>query len=211
MINKFRFKNEALTYLYQQLELGFKPQWVITYHYFTAQELLKLMLETNNEHGYRDRYGLRCNKNLWNQVARDKWIDRRRKELDWIVQDTGQIKNVELKELYGVKRLDSLDRYSVPPMLFFHELGQVKYQYHTHQILSDVPSEFNDQKTLHFFFNNDIRPKRKCFSKWKKIDVTKIYEPEGLIDYLVKETNIRHLSPDLENSLVIHPKKLIVT
>jgi len=96
-------------------------------------------------------------------------------------------------------------------MLFFHELGQVKYQYHTHQILSDVPSEFNDQKTLHFFFNNDIRPKRKCFSKWKKIDVTKIYEPEGLIDYLVKETNIRHLSPDLENSLVIHPKKLIVT
>ena len=31
------------------------------------------MLETNNEHGYRDRYGLRCNKNLWNQVARDKF------------------------------------------------------------------------------------------------------------------------------------------
>ena len=33
-------------------------------------------------------------------------------------------------------------------ILGFHELGQVKYQYHTHQILSDVPSEFNDQTEI---------------------------------------------------------------
>ena len=95
-------------------------------------------------------------------------------------------------------------------MLFFHELGKVNLQFHTHQLMSQVQEEFNDQEVLEHLFNKKFRKKRKCFSLWKKIDVTKVYEPKGIIDYLVKETNINHLSPDLENSRVIHPKTRLV-
>ena len=215
MTKKFKRRNslryDSLLYLQEQLELGFDPKWLVTYHYFNPHELMRFMKETNNEHGFRDRYGIRSNKNLWNQVARDKWIQRRRKELDWIVKDTNQIKNVELKEIYGVKRLNRLDRYKIPPMLFFHELGKVNLQFHSHQLMGQVPEEFNDQEVLEHLFNEGFRKKRKCFSMWKKIDVRKIYEPKGLVDYLVKETNVRHLSLDPENSIVINPKTRLIT
>jgi hypothetical protein len=121
-----------------------------------------------------------------------------------------EIKNLELKHIYGVSRLNNLDKYNIPPMLFFHEKGKVNLQFHTHQLMSHVPEEFNDQKVLEHLFNKKFRKKRKCFSMWKKIDITKVYEPKGIIDYLVKETNINHLSPDLENSRVIHPKSRLV-
>ena len=198
--NQYRY--DSLLYLQEQLELGFDPKWLITYHYFTPEELLKVLRETENDHGFRDRYE---SKNLWNQVARDKWIKRRREELDWIIKDTSQIKNLELKHIYGVSRLNNLDKYNIPPMLFFHEKGKVNLQFHTHQLMSHVPEEFNDQEVLEHLFNKKFRKKRKCFSIWKKIDVTKVYEPKGIIDYLVKETNINHLSLDHENSRVIHP------
>ena len=204
------FRHHSLLYLQEQLELGFDPQWLITYHYYTPEELIKAIRESYNAYGIGDRYGFKSNKNLWNQVARDKWIKRRRQELDWIIKDTGQIKNVELKHIYGVSRLNRLDKYDIPPMLFFHELGKVNLQFHTHQLMSHVPEEFNDQEVLDYLFNNVFRKKRKCFSKWKKIDIRKVYEPVGLIDYLVKETNIKHLSPDLENSLIIHPKTRLI-
>ena len=135
--NQYRY--DSLLYLQEQLELGFDPKWLITYHYFTPEEVLKVLRETENDHGFRNRYG---SKNLWNQVARDKWIKRRREELDWIIKDTSQIKNLELKHIYGVSRLNNLDKYSIPPMLFFHELGKVNLQFHTHQLMSQVPEEF---------------------------------------------------------------------
>ena len=199
------FRYDSLLYLQEQLELGFDPKWLITYHYFTPEELLKAIREKKNDHGFRDRYGFKYHQNLWNQVARDKWIKRRREELDWIIKDTSQIKNVELKHIYGVSRLNNLDKYDIPPMLFFHELGKVNLQFHTHQLMSQVPEEFNDKKVLEHLFNKKFRKKRKCFSMWKKIYITKVYEPKGIIDYLVKETNINHLSLDHENSRVINP------
>ena len=95
-------------------------------------------------------------------------------------------------------------------MLFFHELGKVNLQFHTHQLMSHVPEEFNDQEVLDSLFNNVFRKKRKCFSKWKKIDIRRVYEPKGLNNYLVKETNIKHLSFDADNSRIIHPKSSLV-
>ena len=71
------FLHHALLFLQEQLELGFNPQWLITYHYFTPEELFKAIRESHNAYGIGDRYGFKSNKNLWNQVARDKWIKRR--------------------------------------------------------------------------------------------------------------------------------------
>ena len=55
-------------------------------------------------------------------------------------------------------------------------------------------------------FSTSIRKRRKCFSHWKDIDVTKIYEPKGAIDYVTKETNSMHTSFDFMASLIIHPE-----
>ena len=46
-------------------------------------------------------------------------------------------------------------------MLFFHELGKVNLQVHTHQLMSQVPEEFNDQEILEHLFNKKIRRQRK--------------------------------------------------
>ena len=53
--NQYRY--DSLLYLQEQLELGFDPKWLITYHYFTPEELLKVLRETENDHGFRNRYG----------------------------------------------------------------------------------------------------------------------------------------------------------
>ena len=50
-----------------------------------------------------------------------------------------------------------------------------------------------------------MRNERKCFSRWMKVDVTKIYEPRGLLDYLVKETKLDKVSLDEHNSVLIKP------
>lgn len=204
-----RYRYECLMYLQEQLELGFNPQWLITYHYFTPEELLKALRETNNPYGIKDRVGFKSNSRLWNQVSRDKWIQKRREDLDWIIEDTNQIKNLELRDLYGVKRLNNKKKLdSVPPMMWFHEMGKVKHQYHTHQLLEGVLEEFNTKEILEDLFNNVFRYKRKCFSRWKKIDITPVFDPKGLYRYLQKETNINHLSFDPINSRIRHPENL---
>ena len=93
----------------------------------------------------------------------------------------------------------------VPPMLYFHEMGKVKLQYHCHSIKTQLPKEFDDKASLEDFYNITMRNERKCFSRWKKVDVTKIYEPRGLLDYLVKETKLDKVSLDEHNSVLIKP------
>ena len=38
---------------------------------------------------------------------------------DYFIEDTGQIKNVILKELYGIKRLNQTWKYEFPNLMFF--------------------------------------------------------------------------------------------
>ena len=42
---------------------------------------------------------------------------------DYFIEDTGQIKNVILKELYGIKRLNQTWKYEFPNLMFFYEKG----------------------------------------------------------------------------------------
>ena len=58
---------------------------------------------------------------------RDSWELLLRKQIsagfsrNWRVKDKGQIKNVELKHIYGVSRLSNVDNENIQPVLFFHE------------------------------------------------------------------------------------------
>ena len=56
-------------------------------------------------------------------------------------------------------------------------------------------------------FNTTIRNSRKCFSKWKDIDVQEVKGEDKyeVIGYLNKETNSSHLSFDPYNSILPVP------
>ena len=62
-----------------------------------------------------------------------------------------------------------------------------------------------DKDSIKDIFESSIRKRKKCFSKWKDIDVQEIYEPEGALSYVQKETNDRYNSFDYLASLIIHP------
>ena len=64
--------------------------------------------------------------------------------------------------------------------------------------------EFDNEKELHILFDDFIRNKRKCLSKWKDIDVQEVKGEDKyeVIGYLNKETNSSHLSFDPYNSII---------
>ena len=209
-----KYKNGTLQMLYNQLSLGFIPRWFITYHYYHPYERVRPLKETNRPCGYKDRYGYFTGGDMWKQVTSDKNIIRKRKSKDNVEKDSIEIQRVILQYLFDIKKPKKYWNYDLPPLFFFHEQGNKEKQndnftYHTHLIMPDIACA-NTQKDLKDIFSTSIRNRRKCFSKWKDIDVIDIQEkypcnPEGSIDYVVKETNYHHSSFDPLSSLVIHP------
>jgi len=125
-----------------------------------------------------------------------------------IIEDVTTSGNSVLKTIYGIKRLNRTDKYEFPNLFFFHEKGKVKLQYHTHLLLPEKNILFDTIEDLKDVFNTTIRKSRKCFSKWKDIDIKPITDAKGVIGYLNKESNnINHLSFDPFNSIPIIPTK----
>ncbi len=206
-----KYKEETVSMLYHQLECGFIPRWVVTYHYTHPYERVRAIKETNKPFGYKDRIGYKTGGDMWKQVERDRRMIRKRKSITSVSKDSIEIQKVILQYLYDIKHPNKYWKYKLPPLFFFHEKGKKEtendnFTYHTHLILPDVKEEYNEHATLKDIFSTSIRKRRKCFSHWKDIDVTKIYEPKGAIDYVTKETNSMHTSFDFMASLIIHPE-----
>ena len=49
----------VLLYLHNQINLGFEPAWLISYHYFHPVETAKPLKETDKPYGYGDRYSFK--------------------------------------------------------------------------------------------------------------------------------------------------------
>jgi hypothetical protein len=64
---------------------------------------------------------------------------------------------------------------------------------------------YNNENELKDVFNTTIRKSRKCFSKWKDIDVKPVSDKYGIMGYLNKETNSKYLALDPYNSIPIIP------
>lgn len=196
---------ETELFLKDQLERGFNPRFMISFHYLHPSEMCWRTYETKNAYGFGDRIGFRSIYGFWNEVEMDKGMESRRNDYDCIIEDTYQIKNVLLKSLYGIKRLDKDWKNDLPNLFFFHEKGKTKLQYHTHLLMPETKVS-NDINDLYDIFNTSIRKKRKCFSKWKRIHIREIDSPKKALSYLNKETNKFHNSLDYENSIFILPK-----
>ncbi len=206
---EYNFHIETLLFLYNQIDIGFKPDYFITFHYRHARERYSARRETKNPLGYKDRYGMDTAKTLWKEIPKYNFYDLIRNDYDLIVEETREIRNVIAKELYGIKRINHFDKF--PPMFFFHELGKAKLQYHTHLLLPRLNirnNQFNlktkTQEQLEYEFNNTIRDKRKCFSSWKHIHIREIDNPYVAVSYVNKETTRQHTSLDYQNSIFLN-------
>jgi len=184
-MNREKFETEL--FLLEQLELGFKPKWFITYHLFNPVE---------NK--------IKSNQSIWNSIPHYEYYDNRRNDYEAIVEDTSQIKNIALKYLYDIKRLDQDWKYDFPNLMFFHEKGKVKRQYHTHLLMPKC--KYENKQLLEFIWNNKLKKKRKCFSKYH-IHIREIDNPILALSYVNKETSMKHNSLDYINSHFIQPRK----
>jgi hypothetical protein len=194
----------TLLYLLNQVQLGFDPKWLVSFHYQHPSEHGKLIKETDKPYGFGDRYHLQTKGNIWKEVPYYNYLSKRRNTEEWIYDDASQIRNVILKDLYGIKRLNQVWKYEFPNLFFFHEKGKTKLQYHTHLLLTAINLRYNSEEELVDIFNNSIKKKRRCFSNWK-IDITPVNNSKGVIGYLNKETNANHISFDPFNSIPIIP------
>jgi len=191
---------EVLLYLHTQLSLGVKPVFMVTMHYQHPVEHSKPLKETDKPYGFGDRYGFKTKRNIWNEVSLYKYWEKKRNEEDQVIKDTQKVKCRILKKLYDVKRMNRPDKYDLPNILFFHEKGKTKLQYHTHILLTGEKLNTLDLDDLKDIFNTSIREETKCISRWKHIDIRPVKSPQDVVSYLNKETCSSHLSFDFMNS-----------
>ena len=202
-----------LKFLYQQLELGFQPQWMITYHLKHPSERVKNVPEMYQVKGKmpRTRWGRKIidegeynpQSSLWDGCAYYNYYDNRRNDEFETETDNRQIKNLMLKYLYGIKRLNQTWKPNFPKnMLFIMEKGKAKLQYHIHLLLPKVREELNTKPQILRVLNSN-RDKARCLSSWKSIDVKEIDKPYKSVSYLNKETTGTHCSLDFSNSILL--------
>lgn len=201
----YDYNIEVLLYTLNQLTLGVRPKYLVSLHYKHPVEHSKPFKETNKPYGFGDRYGFKTNRDIWNEVPLYKYWEKKRNEEEQVIKDTKKIKCRILKYLYGIKRFNREDKYDYPNLLFYHEKGKVKLQYHTHILLDAKNLNTNDVDSIQDIFNTSIKETTKCLSTWKIIDVKPVYNAKGIISYLNKETQQSHISFDFYNSHSILP------
>ena len=209
---EYEFHIQTLQFLYDEINNGFEPSYFITFHYRHPAERYKAKQETKSELGIGDRFGLSNTKSIWNEIPSYKYYDKRRNDYDLIEEDTRIIRNILVKELYGIKRFNHIDK--LPLMFFFHELGKSKIQYHTHLLIprfntrnNDFHLKWDSVEELEFEFNKNIRHKAKCFSSWKHIHIREVDNPHNAVSYVNKETKKDHYSIDFNNSIFTKDKQ----
>lgn len=200
MLNKE--KDATLEFVLNQINGGFNPRFMITYHYRHPTEHGWRVLE--NVGTSNSQWGFKSNKSLWNEVPSYNYYEKRRACEDSTIKDASQVKNVILKYFWGIKRPSQTWKYKYPPMLFFHEMGRTKLQYHTHLLIPELPAKFNSKDILEDEWNGYVKRSRKCFSRWKSIHVKEITNPYLIANYLVKEVSLHRHSLDYQNSLFIN-------
>ena len=202
----YDFYMQVLLFLNKQLLLGVEPKYMVSMHYQHPSEHCKPVRETNKPFGYGDRYGFKTKHNIWKEVRLYQYWEKRRNNLEQVLIDTQKVKCRIMKRLYGVKRPDRPDKFEFPNLLFFHEKGKTKLQYHTHILLPSRNLMSNDIMEIMDIFNTSIRKETKCISRWKRIHIEEVETPKNIMSYLNKETNATHASFDFYNSNPIIPR-----
>ena len=174
-------------YLLNQLDLGFDPKYMITLHLCHPSELSWEKRETNNPLGFRDRISFESIKPLWDEVGSYNYWDKHRNEFLTVEEDTRHLRNLLLKFLYGVKRLNRDHQFNV---LIFMERGKAKVQYHLHILIPEAPGK--SKQDIMKVLMEQIKPRVKCLSRWKKPEITDIIDKYNMFGYVNKETRLNN-------------------
>ena len=85
---KNNYQTETELFLNNQIELGFKPKWFITFHYHHPAEKCWKVIEKYKPLGYGNRIGFKTRNGLWNEVEYYNSLERKRNDYDCLVEDT---------------------------------------------------------------------------------------------------------------------------
>ena len=192
---------EMLHYLNNQINLGFNPQWMVTYHFNHPRDYCKPLKETNKPLGFQDRVGYKSGGKLWNQVKYDKYMNFRRNDYDLTVKENHHVRNLILKYLYGIKRVNQ--QWKMPSIMFFIEKGKVKLQHHIHILLCGKNLLHKNKTDIEEVLNSSVRLRAKSVSNNKPVHCKKINRPFEAVSYLNKEMSGTHLSLDSQNSVLL--------
>lgn len=190
----------VLQFLHNQLNLGFNPSKMITFHLKHPSEKSRAFKETKNSLGFGDRVGYKSYGDLWHQVPEYNFYENRRNDEFDTQKDVGVVKILILKYLYGIKRPNQSWRYHIPNMIFFMEKGKVKLQYHIHILLDDAFSLSRNPSDQYEIMNKSVKEGARCISKRNKIHIKEIDDPKKAVAYLSKEVKGNHYSIDFINS-----------
>ena len=178
-------QNGTLELLRQQLGRGADFYWMITFHYRNptvrgwSKEKSSHLLQSGSVSG----------------------LTRLRNDYIQVSKDAEHIRNLLLKEIWGIKRLNK-KRTDGPVMIFFHEKG-AGLQYHTHLLISQTPQPYLSVESLENLWKNRIMPRAKCLSRTNSVDIRAVQSITGAFGYLTKEISSRDNVIDYEASCLI--------
>jgi hypothetical protein len=178
-------QNGTLELLKQQLGRGADFYWMITFHY--RNPMHRGWSKTESSHLL--------------QSGSVNGLTRLRNDYIQVSKDAKHIRNLMLKEIWGIKRLNK-KRTDGPVMIFFHEKG-AGLQYHTHLLINQTPQPYLSVESLENLWKNRIMPRAKCLSRSNSVDIRAVQSITGAFGYLTKEIGNRDNVIDYEASCLI--------
>ena len=70
------------------------------------------------------------------------------------------------------------------------ERGKTKVQYHLHILIPEVPGKC--KQDIRKALMEQIKPRVKCLSRWKKPEITDIIDKYNMLGYVNKETRLNN-------------------
>jgi hypothetical protein len=148
-------KTASIDHVMSQIQWGFQPHWLLTYHYGNPYERGWRVIETSRRWGYR----VPRDHSLWNVVNHDKSLTAKRNDPILVSRDAQHIRNLMLQHTWGIQGdLRAHDR-ATTPMLFVHEKGLQRLQYHTHIVIGELPEPWTTPQAIRKLWREQILQK----------------------------------------------------
>ena len=126
---------------------------------------------------------------------------------DQVIRDMGDLKNKLKREIYRRrdKRIKGAGSFPYPKMLVMNEVSHLGTgQFHSHLITEAFPERLNSQRMMELLFKRILPSKVKALSRWKSVDVQRIYQDpkdlNRLASYLGKQVDLEYVALDGFNS-----------
>ena len=124
-----------------------------------------------------------------------------------VIKDMADLKNKLKREIYRRRdrRIAGKGSFTYPKMLVINEVSHLGTgQFHSHLITEAFPEKLNSKRMMELLFKRILPSKVKALSRWKSVDVQRIYQyPKDLkrlASYLGKQVDLDYVALDGFNS-----------